>query len=497
MKKKVVCLALIGAMNHAVFAGDLGNLPDELVVGGSYLLKANGQTGIVNLVEAILDIAPVDSDVVVTELIPSSFIYHVTFLEVESYIGDQVSLEIEKLTDGDTLLWSERDYLMSYDEDNEGQSGSLWVSGLGLSSANFMNQYAFSQLELGAAHQRSMGEGVSVAVIDTMPDINHPGLRPLIKVIDLVNMGSEPQEQLTGNGIDEDEDGYIDESLGHGTFVTALIQATAPKAGVMAIAVLNDDGIGSASTLALGIMRAIDNGAHIISLSLGSNTESLAVTSVLDFATESGVTVFAAVGNSGSWGCLFPARHPDVIGVGANDYEMQLSAVSSYHDEMDIVAPGASNIIYNNAYDERLLIGPTVSKQYVAGTGTSFSTALAAGTGALIRAQFADVETSQMNLNELGTKIRRRMSQGPNDVEFPNESGQTRTVLEALDATGYADPVPEDSDVNGDGVTNGADLAMILGRWGGVFSSGELHREDIERDGIVDGQDLARLLGGW
>ncbi|MAJ45972.1 MAG: hypothetical protein CBC35_01570 [Planctomycetes bacterium TMED75] len=494
MKKQVACLALIGAMSYPVFSE---NVPEDLLVGGSYLVQANGQAGIDDLIVAIEELTPEGSEVAATELIPGSFIYHITYLEVDSFIGDQVGERIELLTNGTTLNWSESDYLFGYDEDSEGQSGSLWVSGLGLSSANFLNQYAFNQLELKSAHQRSQGEGVLIAVIDTMPDTRHPGLKPLLKTIDLVNMGSDPGDQLTGNRLDDDGDGHIDEALGHGTFVTGLIQATAPKAGVMAIAVLNDDGIGSAANLALGIMLAIENGAHIISLSLGSETESLAVSSVLEYAAESGVTVFAAVGNTGTWGCLFPARHPKVVSVGANDHAMQLSPVSSYHAEMNMVAPGSSVIIYNGVDDERMVVGPTVGEQYVAGTGTSFSTAFAAGTGALIRAQLTDLESNQMNLGELGTKIRKRMTQGPNHVEFPNESGQTRAVLEALQATDYADPVPQDSDVNGDGVADGADLAMVLGRWGGLFSSGELHREDIERDGIVDGQDLARLLGGW
>ena len=85
----------------------------------------------------------------------------------------------------------------------------------------------------------------------------------------------------------------------------------------------------------------------------------------------------------------------------------------------------------------------------------------------------------------------------PSTVEIPNDPGQLRAIIDADDATSYSDPVPEDSDINGDGVTNGEDLALVLGKWGLSMGPGGLHREDMERDGVIDGQDLARLLGGW
>ena len=206
------------------------------------------------------------------------------------------------------------------------------------------------------------------------------------------------------------------------------------------------------------------------------------------------ISVFAEVCGGG---CLYPARHPDVTAVGASDPDMNLASISSYSLEMDVVAAGISNIILNGGDNDRLLIGPTRGEEYVAGSGTSFSTALVAGAGALIRAQMIDLEAEQVSLGQIGNRIRKRLKQSPAKVDIPNGSGQVRAVLDADDGTRYSPPVPADSDINGDGATDGADLAMILGRWGLLMGSGGLHREDIERDGIIDGQDLARLLGGW
>jgi hypothetical protein len=48
------------------------------------------------------------------------------------------------------------------------------------------------------------------------------------------------------------------------------------------------------------------------------------------------------------------------------------------------------------------------------------------------------------------------------------------------------------SDLNGDGVVNAQDLAVMLAAWGTASSEA-----DVNGDGIVDGKDLAILLGSW
>ena len=49
------------------------------------------------------------------------------------------------------------------------------------------------------------------------------------------------------------------------------------------------------------------------------------------------------------------------------------------------------------------------------------------------------------------------------------------------------------ADLNPDGVVTAADLAILLGQWGGgAGSSG-----DLNHDGLVSAADLALLLGSW
>jgi hypothetical protein len=52
-------------------------------------------------------------------------------------------------------------------------------------------------------------------------------------------------------------------------------------------------------------------------------------------------------------------------------------------------------------------------------------------------------------------------------------------------------PAGNPADLNGDGVVNGADLAILLGQWGGPGSA------DLNGDGVVGGADLALLLAAW
>ena len=66
----------------------------------------------------------------------------------------------------------------------------------------------------------------------------------------------------------------------------------------------------------------------------------------------------------------------------------------------------------------------------------------------------------------------------------------TAAFAGSIDAFGTPDAVP--GDLNGDGIVNGADLAILLGSWGdgGVPA-------DLNGDGIVNGADLSILLGEW
>jgi|GEM_PF-3436139 len=72
------------------------------------------------------------------------------------------------------------------------------------------------------------------------------------------------------------------------------------------------------------------------------------------------------------------------------------------------------------------------------------------------------------------------------------------TLTSAATCVGLAirfapEPAPCAGDITGDGLVDGADIAMILGNWGTIGASAF----DLNGDGVVDGADLATVLGGW
>lgn len=73
------------------------------------------------------------------------------------------------------------------------------------------------------------------------------------------------------------------------------------------------------------------------------------------------------------------------------------------------------------------------------------------------------------------------------DENIPGEAFSALAVALSISVESSGNP----ADLNGDGFVNGADLAMLLGQWGGPGSA------DLSGDGLVDGADLAILLGEW
>jgi serine protease len=187
------------------------------------------------------------------------------------------------------------------------------------------------------------GARIKVAVVDTGIDYTHPDLAGLYRGgIDIVNNDDDP----------------MDDHL-HGTHVAGTIAAidndmgvvgVAPEIALYAIKVLRRNEEGGASGSSRDIIKAIDwaieNGMHILNLSLGSNQESIGEREAFQKAANAGILSIAASGNSYEDmkrdGIGFPAGYPTVMAVGAVDDGNSIARFSQRGSGLSLVAPGVA-----------------------------------------------------------------------------------------------------------------------------------------------------------
>lgn len=209
----------------------------------------------------------------------------------------------------------------------------------------------------------SQGEGVTIAVVDSGVNYNHPLIAPNI----LLN-----SRDADGDGKDSDNNGFADDHIGydfvnsdgfpydddgHGSHVAGLAAAKqfgmAPKAKVLAIKAMTSIG-GDAGSIAAAIAYATDRGARIINLSLGTIAPAPhpLIKKAVDYAESKGVLLVVAVGNGDPRSGLgmdletqpvFPASLPNsnILTVAASSAGEVLAPYSNYGVEsVDVVAPG-------------------------------------------------------------------------------------------------------------------------------------------------------------
>ena len=201
------------------------------------------------------------------------------------------------------------------------------------------------------------GEGVRIAMLDTGVG-QHETLGSRVREIDLVS-GSQPSST---------------EIHGHGTAVAALMvgrdgisQGIVPAADLLSIRIADENGSSNSFLLAEGIVRAVDEGAQIINISMASYGDSLLVQDAVAYAGEKQVLIVASAGNEGYTVPAYPAAYENVIAVGAVDAAGQHLAFSNTGDSIDVAAPGF----------EVLAAWP--GEEYTSFTGTSAAAPLVAG----------------------------------------------------------------------------------------------------------------------
>ena len=201
------------------------------------------------------------------------------------------------------------------------------------------------------------GEGVRIAMLDTGVG-KHETLGSRVREIDLVSSSQTSAAEIHG----------------HGTAVAALMvgrdgvsQGIVPAANLLSIRIADENGSSNSFLLAQGIVRAVDEGAQIINISMASYGDSLLVQDAVAYAGEKQVLIVASAGNEGYTVPAYPAAYESVIAVGAVDAAGQHLAFSNTGEAIDVAAPGF----------EVLAAWP--GEEYTSFTGTSAAAPLVAG----------------------------------------------------------------------------------------------------------------------
>ena len=313
-------------------------------------------------------IADINATYSTTTLVPLT---HTTIYLLDVPNGTTAEQMVINMQGDVRLLWAELNYVQ---ESPEISGSSIWGWG-GEDDTPYDIQYAMNMLQIDQAHTINTGAGIVVAVIDTGVQLDHPALMGSLTttMMDFVDGDLTPEDEF--NGIDDDGDMDVDEAAGHGTHIAGIIHLTAPSAQIMPLRVLNSDGEGNIFALAEAIEFAVNNGAHVINLSLGLEDESDLVEDTIKWATKRGVFVVGAAGNNSSSAKHYPAASSCTVSVtGVDENEVKVSS-ANFGDWVHFAVPSKS--IYSTFPPDG----------YAWWTGTSMATPFVAGQGALLLAE--------------------------------------------------------------------------------------------------------------
>ena len=291
-------------------------------------------------------------------------------------------------------------------------------------------------------------EPIVIAIIDTGGDWDHEDL--------LANVWVN-EDEIPDNGIDDDNNGFIDDvhgvnlnngdetdndptpdpnhpaTTGHGTAVAGTasavtdnglgISGAAWNAKLMHINIFCP--VEEICGAFAGILYAAVNGADIINTSFGGfpgDQQLHMVSQALDLATDMGSLVVAAAGNAISNNDLYPTypdSHPRVLSVGATEQDSgQLAEFSNYGKSVDIYAPGVDiNTTLPN--DEYTSDECSAYEECFHVSGTSFSSPLVGGIAALVKTRFPEILP-----DELRERVRLTATNIDADNSLPMHDGQ-------------------------------------------------------------------------
>ncbi len=247
-------------------------------------------------------------------------------------------------------------------------------------------QPAMDQVGLGITQPRpATGEGVTVAVIDSGFVDNHPYLKerwaPRTSRWDYLDGDDNPEDRRDGR--DDDGDGFVDESFGHGVFVAGIVHTVAMDARIAPYRVVDNEGRVSDALVADAIGRAVGAGARVINLSLALPGNSPLVSAAIQRAAGAGALVVASAGNNASSSPWYPAADPCALSVTAVDGGGAPAPFANYGAEVDLALPGV-NVLSSFPKTRVRTAQGDQDYLYASWSGTSVAAPFVSGQAALL-----------------------------------------------------------------------------------------------------------------
>jgi subtilisin family serine protease len=301
-----------------------------------------------------------------------------------------------------------------------------------------------SVLDLPGAWALTQGEGVTVAIVDSGARLDHGDLGPNI----WTNFDETP-----GNKVDDDHNGYVDDvhgvdlasrrngqdvhdGYGHGTHVAGIVAAAqnsrgvvgvAPKAKLMIVKVLADDGAGNTGNVAEGIRYAAANGARVINCSLGSDESDRRMNEAVKAAGDAGALIVASAGNDGrnidtkpNYPAAIPASNLLAVASTDPDSGRGISEFSNFGRlTVQVAAPGAN------------ILSASKTGGWEMKSGTSMAAPMVTGVAAL---------AASVNPRISAVDLRAVLMQNATRSRLPVAAGYVdalRSALAASHAAGY------------------------------------------------------------
>lgn len=287
----------------------------------------------------------------------------------------------------------------------------LYAASVVPNDPSYSSQWNLSKVSAATAWNVTEGDTtVIIGIVDTGVQWDHPDLSGNIW---------HNWKEIPNNGIDDDGNGYIDDTIGwdfggltgtsdnnptedaadHGTHVAGIASATTNngvgiaglgfKCKIMAVKTAENSVRSSAGEALIsfgyeGIVYAVNNGCKVINCSWGGPVFSQYGKQTIDYATSKGVLVVCAAGNSNSNLPSYPANYDGVLCVGATTTSDTRSSYSNYGYRVDVSSPG------DNIYSTWM------TSTYTNLSGTSMASPLAAGLAGLVKSQFPKYTPQQV-----------------------------------------------------------------------------------------------------